>query len=254
MDIFLQYLIICPMVMLAGFVDAIAGGGGLISLPAYIISGLPIHNAIATNKMSSTMGTVLATFKFARSGFIPWKLSLSCVACAFAGSSFGAHLALLMDAKIFMMFMLVVLPATGLYLTRGNVLVTEKEPYAYKKTVVLSMITALFLGVYDGFYGPGTGTFLLLLLTGVAHLPLKSANGVTKVINSTTNLAALCVFLLNGKVLLPLAITAGLFNMAGNYLGAMYFERGGGKNVKPIILFVLAVFFIKVIYELVFGN
>ena len=80
MDILLQYLIICPLVMVAGFVDAIAGGGGLISLPAYLISGLPVHNAIATNKMSSTMGTVLATFKFARSGFIPWSWRLP--ACA----------------------------------------------------------------------------------------------------------------------------------------------------------------------------
>lgn len=254
MDIFLQYAIICPLVMLAGFVDAIAGGGGLISLPAYLISGLPVHNAIATNKMSSTMGTVLATFKFARSGFIPWKLALSCVVCAFAGSSLGANLALLMDAHIFMMFMLVVLPATGLYLTRGNVLVTKKEPFSQKKTTLLSMVMALFIGVYDGFYGPGTGTFLLLLLTGVAHLPLKGANGVTKVINSTTNIAALCIFLLNGKVLFPLGIIAGLFGMAGNYLGALYFEKGGARNVKPVILFVLTIFFIKVVYELYMGK
>lgn len=254
MDIFLQYAIICPLVMLAGFVDAIAGGGGLISLPAYLISGLPVHNAIATNKMSSTMGTVLATFKFARSGFIPWKLALSCVVCAFAGSSLGANLALLMDAHIFMMFMLVVLPATGLYLTRGNVLVTEKEPFSQKKTTLLSMVMALFIGVYDGFYGPGTGTFLLLLLTGVAHLPLKGANGVTKVINSTTNITALCIFLLNGKVLFPLGIIAGLFGMAGNYLGALYFEKGGARNVKPVILFVLTIFFIKVVYELYMGK
>ena len=229
METFLQYAVICPLVMLAGFVDAIAGGGGLISLPGYLLSGLPVHNAIATNKMSSTMGTVLATFKFAKSGFIPWKLSLSCVVCAFAGSSLGA---------------------TGLYLTRGNVLVTEKSPYTYKKTVILSMVTALFLGVYDGFYGPGTGTFLLLLLTGIAHLPLKEANGVTKVINSTTNIAALCIFLLHGKVLFPLGIIAGLFGMAGNYLGALYFEKGGARNVKPIILLVLSIFFCKIVYEM----
>lgn len=74
MDLLMQYLIICPLVMLAGFIDAIAGGGGLISLPAYMIAGIPVHHAIATNKMSSTMGTALATFKFARKGFIPWKL------------------------------------------------------------------------------------------------------------------------------------------------------------------------------------
>ncbi|WP_418461073.1 sulfite exporter TauE/SafE family protein [Dialister succinatiphilus] len=250
MDILLQYLIICPLVMVAGFVDAIAGGGGLISLPAYLISGLPVHNAIATNKMSSTMGTVLATFKFARSGFIPWKLALTCVCFAFAGSSLGARLALLMDSHIFLLFMVVVLPLTAIYVTRGKALIVEKEPYTYKKTAVLSILMALLIGVYDGFYGPGTGTFLLLLLTGVAHLPLKEANGVTKVINSTTNIAALCVFLLNGKVLFPLGPIAGLFGMAGNYLGALYFAKGGGKNVKPVIMTVLTIFFLKVLYEL----
>lgn len=250
MDVLFQYLIICPLVMLAGFVDAIAGGGGLISLPAYLISGLPVHNAIATNKMSSTMGTVLATFKFAKSGFIPWKLSLTCVCFAFAGSSLGARLALLMDSHIFLLFMVVVLPLTAIYVTRGKALIVEKEPYTYKKTAVLSILMALLIGVYDGFYGPGTGTFLLLLLTGVAHLPLKEANGVTKVINSTTNIAALCVFLLNGKVLFPLGPIAGLFGMAGNYLGALYFAKGGAKNVKPVIMTVLTIFFLKVLYEL----
>lgn len=251
MDVFLQYLIICPLVMIAGFVDAIAGGGGLISLPAYLISGLPVHNAIATNKMSSTMGTVLATFKFARSGFIPWKLSATCVVFAFAGSSVGARLALLMDAHIFMLFMVVVLPLTAIYVTKGKALISEKAPFTWKKTAILSVLMALIIGVYDGFYGPGTGTFLLLLLTGVAHLPLKEANGVTKVINSTTNITALCVFLLNGKVLFPLGIIAGLFGMAGNYLGAQYFAKGGAKNVKPVIITVLTIFFIKVVYELV---
>ena len=250
MDILLQYLLICPLVMLAGFVDAIAGGGGLISLPAYLISGIPVHNAIATNKMSSTMGTVLATFKFAKSGFIPWKLALTCVVFAFAGSSLGARLALLMDAHIFMLFMVVVLPLTAIYVTRGKSLIVEKTPYSYKKTAFLSIMMALLIGVYDGFYGPGTGTFLLLLLTGIAHLTLKEANGVTKVINSTTNIAALCVFLLNGKVLFPLGIIAGLFGMAGNYLGALYFSKGGAKNVKPVIMTVLTIFFFKVLFEL----
>lgn len=89
-------------------------------------------------------------------------------------------------------------------MTRGKALIVEKNPTPIK-TAVLSILMALLIGVYDGFYGPGTGTFLLLLLTGVAHLPLKEANGVTKVINSTTNIAALCVFLLNGKVLFPWA-------------------------------------------------
>ena len=189
MDLLMQYLIICPLVMLAGFIDAIAGGGGLISLPAYMIAGIPVHHAIATNKMSSTMGTALATFKFARKGFIPWKIALSCVVCAFAGSTLGANLALLVNAHIFMLFMIIVLPLTAVYVQKTKSLIVEKEPLSFKKTTILSMAMALLIGVYDGFYGPGTGTFLLLLLTGVAHLSIHKANGVTKAINLTTNVA-----------------------------------------------------------------
>lgn len=151
-----------------------------------------------------------------------------------------------------MLFMIIVLPLTAVYVQKTKSLIVEKEPLSFKKTTILSMAMALLIGVYDGFYGPGTGTFLLLLLTGVAHLSIHKANGVTKAINLTTNVAALCVFLLNAKVLFPLGIIAGLFGMAGNWLGASYFANGSARNVKPIIMIVLGIFFLKVIYELFF--
>ena len=110
----LAYIIICPLVFLAGFVDAVAGGGGLISLPAYIIAGIPVHNSIATNKLSSCMGTLLTTGKFAKDGLIPWKSALAGVIFAFAGSSLGAHIALILDARIFMTAMLFILPVTDI--------------------------------------------------------------------------------------------------------------------------------------------
>ncbi|MDY6085019.1 MAG: sulfite exporter TauE/SafE family protein [Dialister sp.] len=249
MDTFLTYAIICPLVGLAGFIDAVAGGGGLISLPAYILSGIPIHGAIATNKMSASMGTALATFKYAKRGFIPWRLALTSVLFAFAGSSVGAHIALMLDAKVFTVCMLVILPLTGAYILRGKTL-KEKEPFPWKKTALISCGLAFAIGIYDGFYGPGTGTFLFLALTGIGHLKMKQANGVTKVINLCTNLSALTVFLLSGHVLLGLGITAGLFNMAGNYLGANYFSKANGNAIKPIIAAVLVIFFFKVLWDL----
>lgn len=250
MDPIFQYLIICPFVFIAGFIDAIAGGGGLISVPAYMISGVPVHAAIGTNKMSSSMGTFWATYKFAKDGYIPWKLALSCVLFAYLGSTAGAHIALALDTKTFLFCMLFLIPITGAYVLKSKSLIKEKEPFTFKKTAILSIISATLVGVYDGFYGPGTGTFLILILTGLAHVSLKQANGITKVINSTTNLAALTVFLLNDQVLLPLGIIAGLFGMAGNHLGAKYFEGKGAKGVRPIILIVLTMFFFRIIYEL----
>lgn len=246
------YLIVCPLVFLAGFVDAIAGGGGLISLPAYLISGIPPHLAIGTNKMGACMGTALATYQFAKNGYIQWKFSLICAACALVGSVSGANLVLLIPESAFKMVMLVILPLTALYVLRGKTLASQdKPPHSPSRTLLLSTLIALAIGLYDGFYGPGTGTFLLLLLTGAARLGLREAAGTTKVINLTTNVAALSVFLLNGTVLWQLGLAAGCFSIAGNYLGARFFAKKGSAPVKPLIIGVLVLFFIKVIWDMI---
>lgn len=246
----LPFLIVCPLVFFAGLVDALAGGGGLISLPAYLIAGLPVHYAIGTNKLSSGMGTALATFRYARQGYIHWRLGGCCAVLALVGSASGAKLALLIADDIFTLLMLIILPLTGLYLLRGKALKEPGLPYSARKTTLISMGIALVIGVYDGFYGPGTGTFLILLLTGAAHLPLSSANGIAKVINLTTNLSALALFLVHGKVLLPLGLAAGAFSLLGNYLGTRCFDRGGARVVRPLMILVLGIFFCKVLGEL----
>lgn len=245
----LHFVIICPLVFVAGAVDAIAGGGGLISLPAYMIAGLPVHNAIATNKCSSCMGTAMATGRYALEGYIPWKQSVCCVGCAMIGSYAGAQLALHLSDAIFQVVMLVILPLTAIYVLFGKSLDGSKAPYPFLKTTLLSMAVAVVIGVYDGFYGPGTGTFLLLFLTGAAHMDLTRANGVTKAINLTTNISALAVYLYSGKVFLLLGVTAGLFSIAGNYVGTRFFDKGGKKFVKPVMILVLVIFFLKVLLE-----
>ncbi len=244
--------VILLLVFLAGYVDAIAGGGGLISLPAYMIAGLPTHLAIATNKLSSSMGTAVATFHYAKSGMINLRLALPSIAFAFAGSALGSNLLLLVDDGFLKIFLLIVLPLTAIYVMRSKSFDAQGlESFTVKKTAVLCMVIAFAVGIYDGFYGPGTGTFLMLLLTGVAHLRLDSAAGVTKAINLTTNIAALAVFLLNGQVIILLGLLAGAANMVGNYLGSHSFTSKGGAVARPITICVLCIFFVKVIYDFV---
>lgn len=245
----LQFLIVCPLVFLGGFVDAVAGGGGLITLPAYLIAGFPVVNAIGTNKLSSAMGTTLTTVRFAKDGFIPWKMAAICAVFALIGSSSGAELALLIDDGAFKIVMLVILPLTAVYVTKGKALVNEREPFSFGKTTLIAALVALIIGVYDGFYGPGTGTFLIILLTSIAHFRVTEANGTAKVINLSTNVAALVVYIINGKVIYLLGLVAGVFGILGNYMGARYFEKGGAKSMKPIMITVLAIFFFKVLYE-----
>ena len=253
MSLWAQYLIVCPLIFLGGFVDAIAGGGGLISLPAYLIAGLPVHMSIGTNKISSAMGTTVTTVKFWRQGYIRPRLCLLCAVFALAGSAGGANLALLVDDRVFRIILLFVLPLTALYVFKSKSIDTAgKDPLSPGKTTAIACALALVIGVYDGFYGPGTGTFLLLLLTGLAHMSLNDAAGTTKVINLSTNIAALATYLVNGQVLLPLGLAAGLFGIAGNYLGARSFTAKGPKIVKPLIALVLAIFFVRVVYETFF--
>jgi uncharacterized membrane protein YfcA len=246
-DIVFKYWPVFPAVFVAGIVDAIAGGGGLITLPAYMLAGLPPHLAIGTNKMSSCMGTSIATFRLAREGYINFRLAVFAVVFALAGSYTGANISLMISNRLFKILMLFILPITAWFVLRSKNFDVEREPFSFRKTCILSCLIAFVIGVYDGFYGPATGTFLILLFTGLAGLELSEANGLTKAINLSTNLSALTVFLIHGQVIFPLGIIAGLCNIAGNYLGAARFQKNGSKIVKPVMLIVLAVFFVRLI-------
>lgn len=247
---YIDYLIVCPLIFLAGFVDAAAGGGGLISLPAYLIVGLNPIDAIGTNKFSASCGTLVATMRYSRYGFIHWRELVTAIIAALIGSWFGARLALLVENDIFKIIMLVILPITAIFVLNKRALSKYRCPYTTRQTKTIITLLALFMGLYDGFYGPGTGTFLMLMLVGIAHISLEQAVGTTKVINLSTNLASLSVYLVHGKVLFPLALIAALFGIAGNFIGARHFTRKGAKFVKPIIITVLAIFFVKLCWEL----
>ena len=246
------YAIVCPLVLISGFVDAIAGGGGFFSLTAYLLAGLPVHNAIATNKLSATIGTSLAAYRYTRKGFVPWKLAAVCIPAALLGSTAGARLALAVSDTVFRWIMLVIIPISGYYVLKKKDLDggSPLSELPYGRTALLSGLTALGIGVYDGFYGPGTGTFLLLLLTGLAGLDLNTAVGTAKITNWATNLAALAVFITSGNVYYVLGLVASAFALLGNYLGTASFYRKGNRLARPMILLVLVVFFIKLLTEL----
>ena len=246
---FLPYLIVCPLVFLAGFIDAIAGGGGLISLPAYMLAGLPPHIAIGTNKLSSAVGTTVATAQYISKGFMVWRLAVPAIVFSLIGANIGSNLTLLVPENVFLIIMLIALPVIAIYVFTHKSLSNPFEPEITTRVWVVVLASAFFIGMYDGFYGPGTGTFLMLLLTGAAHLTTRQAAGITKAINLSSNVMSLTVFLINGTVLLPLGLTAALFSIAGNYLGARSFIKKGDAIARPAIITVISIFIIKVIYE-----
>jgi hypothetical protein len=249
----LKYLLVCPLVFLAGFVDSIAGGGGLISLPAYIIAGIPTHLAIGTNKMSSTIGTTVSTGRYIKNGYLSGQNHLSLILLAMisslTGSAIGSRISLLMDDRILKHMMIVVLPVVAFYVLKNKKMEgdEEREPLAPVRLYLIVVASALVIGVYDGFYGPGTGTFLLLVLTGLAHMSVRQASAMTKILNLTSNVAALTTFLIHGTVVYPLGIIAGLFCLAGHYLGSGLVVQNGQKIVRPVVIIVLMILFIKII-------
>ena len=242
------FLIVCPMLFLAGLVDAIGGGGGLISLPAYLLAGLPIHNAIATNKLSSTCGTALTTVRFIRQGLVNWRIAIPTIFCAIGGSSLGANLSMTVPESVMQAVLFVVLPVVAIIVLSPKTFCDRApEQKLDKKLWITALASAFVVGIYDGFYGPGTGTFLIIAFTVFAKLDIRTANAQTKVINLTTNITSLTIFLLNGQPLILLGLAAAACNMAGNYVGASLALTKGSKITRPVILLVLVLLFLKVL-------
>ena len=245
---FLTFIIVCPLVFLAGFVDAIGGGGGLISLPAYIFAGLPAHMAVATNKMSSSCGTAVVTFRMIKNKLVNLWIAIPSVIFAILGSSLGARLSLLIPEDVFLKAMIVVLPVCAFFVINNNLFNDEgSERAGGIRTYIVASICAFVIGIYDGLYGPGTGTFLIISFTVFAKMNIKSANAQAKVINLTTNVTSLVIFFLNGQVLIPLGIAAAAANMAGGYLGAGLAIKNGSKITRPCLILVLCILLVKII-------
>ncbi len=251
----LQFLIVCPMMFLAGLVDAIAGGGGLISLPAYIIAGVPAHFALGTNKLASSMGTVVSTSRYLKNGYIKGKTMIrtAIFACvlSLSGSQIGSRLSLLVSESMLKNLMLVILPVVAFYVMRNKDLETKegREPLSARRRFLTVALAAFSVGCYDGFYGPGAGTFILLILTGAARMSVWEASALTKVINLSSNVSALATFLMTGNVYFALGLLAGLFCIAGHYIGSGLVVHNGQKIVRPVILVVLTVLFIKILFD-----
>ena len=242
------FLIVCPLVFLAGFVDAIGGGGGLISLPAYILAGVPMHAAVATNKLSSATGTLISTIRLCLHSTVDFLLAVPAIFLAYMGSSMGARLSMLIQESVLKAVLLVILPITAFFVIRKDALSSGTEgSCSRRRQLIIAWMAAVLIGLYDGFYGPGTGTFYIIIFMSFAKMTTMEAAVNTKLLNLTSNLAALVTFLLHGQVWIMLGLAASVFSIAGHYLGAGMVLKNGSRVVRPIILVVLCLLFIKVL-------
>ena len=245
-------LIVCPLIFLGGFVDSVAGGGGLITLPAYMMAGVPVHFAAGTNKVVNGIGTAAATVKYFRSGKIRMSVALPAAAGALAGGYIGAEIAKLLAESLLQGLMLVALPAVAVFLVLKKDFGQETGEMTHSRSyeLLVSLGIGLAIGCYDGMIGPGTGTFMIMAFTALLSLDMVTASGCAKVGNLASNIAAAVSFIVGSSVMWQLVIPATICSIVGNYCGALYAIRGGGKKIKGMIFVVLGMLFVKLLWEL----
>jgi uncharacterized membrane protein YfcA len=247
----LDYVIVLPFIFLAGFIDAIAGGGGLISLPAYWSAGIPPHVALGTNKFSSCSGTIFSTARYFRAKMIDIPVALVSAAMALLGSWMGASTALIVSAEFLNYLLIILIPLiTILTLIRRQLGFSDKADLlklGYR--LMLGALAGITIGFYDGFFGPGTGTFLILIYSALLHYDFVRANGNTKVVNLASNVAALLTFARAGVIYYPIAIPAAVCGIAGNLLGSKMVVLRGNKLIRQVFILALILLLGRVLYN-----
>ncbi|MBQ6122946.1 MAG: TSUP family transporter [Clostridia bacterium] len=242
------YLLVLPLVFLAAVVDAIAGGGGLISLPAYTVAGLDYDFASGNNKFSSTFGTLVATLRYARSGAVKPVPAAIAAALALPGSWLGTRAAMALGNRVMHIFMVFAIPAVGALVLLEGKRPQRARPFTRRQYPLCALI-GLAIGFYDGFFGPGTGTMLILLFTWLLGMDMVSASATAKPVNLASNISSLVTRLAAGNVIFTLALPAVCCSVAGGWLGAKLALTRGAKLIRVVMLFVLALLTVRLAVE-----
>ncbi len=245
---FYYYVIFIGAGFLAGFVDSIAGGGGIITVPVLMASGMPPHMALATNKLQSSFGSFTASANFIRKGLVSLKEVYLGIIFTFIGAMMGAKIILLLDADVLNKIIPFMLILIFLY-TLFNPNFGSIEKKSRFTQPVFFFIFGILIGFYDGFFGPGTGTFWTIALVTLMGLNLKKATATTKVMNFTSNIVSLGVFLLSGNVLFFVGILMGCGQIIGAFVGSSLVVKKEVAFIRGFFLFVVGVTILKLIYD-----
>jgi len=240
----------------AGFVDAVAGGGGLVQLPALLIgiSNKPIPMILGTNKIPSIFGTSTAAASYFKKVRPDLRLTATMAIPALIGSVAGAHLASHFPTSVFHPLILTLLVLVGVYTWRKPDLgLHENLRYSARARLWIVAVCGLSIGFYDGLFGPGTGTFLVFLLVIVVGYEFLKASATAKIVNISTNFGAILTFQLTGHIWWKLGLALAFANVTGAVIGSRLAIRGGSPLVRKVFLFVVAALIAKLSYDWIYN-
>ena len=220
--------------VLTGFIDAIAGGGGLIMMPALLSAGLPPINALAANKLQSMFGTATACYNYARKGLVDWRANLLTVILVFAGATLGVLVVQLIDTSTLSLLIPLLLLLLSLYVLFSPRMSDEDAHQRISARGYAPVGAAL--GAYDGFFGPGTGSFFTASLVGLRGLGLTRATALTKLLNLTSNVASVLFFALGGKMFWTLGLCMAAGAMVGGWIGSHTAMKFGARLIRPLLV------------------
>ena len=244
----LVHLLLFAVGVFAGFVDSIAGGGGLIALPALLAAGIPPHQALATNKLQGSFGTFSSTLNYARLGLASPRSMVLGIVFTFIGAAAGAWAVQQFSAGFLGVLILVMMTAIFIYTLMTPRLGFRPGPRRLPRPLFY-MAAGLLLGFYDGFFGPGAGSFWTLALVLLLGLGLKEATAETKAFNLTSNLVALAVFIASGLVIWSVGLAMGAGQLLGAWAGSTMVHRRDVSFVRLFFLLVVAATIIKLAWD-----
>ena len=253
-DLFsLQALLCCLAFFFAGIVDSITGGGGLITIPVMLATGIPVHYITGTNQCSAWIGSGVASYKFVRSGNIHLRSVFITLPFAIIGSYIGARLNLIVPDRYLKVFMLVTIPIIAVFIFSNKQLGEEdhSDEQSTMAIVLWSVFIGLVLGGYQGFYGPGSGLFFMLAYAACLKLDLVKATGNTRFVIAIASIASVFAYASSGNVLWNLSIILNVFYIIGSYLGAVLVIRNGARIIRPIMICVVGLLIIKIVFDMV---
>jgi uncharacterized membrane protein YfcA len=241
----------------AGFIDAVVGGGGLIQLPALFIlfSGLPVPTLMGTNKFAGFSGTALATSRYLKQTNVPWKSIFPAILTSIVFSFLGARVISHIHKDDIKMIVLGLLIIVAIYTFFKKEFGLHHAPKLNAlKTAVYSALTGAVLGFYDGFFGPGTGSFLIVVFISLFGFNFLIASASAKLVNCATNISALSYFIISGQINYPLAISVAVFNMAGSFIGSKMAIKKGSAFVRTFFLIIVSGMILKFAWDVFYAK